>query len=129
MDDRIAAEVALLRLHYESVEYVESGGQHWFQVVGMKTVNEWTPAVITVVFSVTQGYPGTAPYGFFVPEEVRYQGGALKIHGPPHPPPFPGSWLFLSWSARDWRATADVKSGSNLWGWVRSFRGRMQEGA
>lgn len=128
MIERIPEEVALLRLHYEAVEYEEASGQHWFHVSGFRTPKDWSPDVIAVAFSVTPGYPGAQPYGFYVPEGLRYRGQTPAAHRAPHPPPFPGQWIFLSWQPVGWRPAADVRTGSNLWAWVRSFQGRLQEG-
>ena len=44
-------------------------------------------------------------------------------------PPFGGSWLQLSWSPETWFPEVDVRKGSNLLAWVRSFSERLKEGA
>jgi hypothetical protein len=128
MTPRIAEEFALLRLHYTLVEHAEANGLHWFLVSTVRMPDACSPPAVEAVFAVTQGYPGAEPYGFFVPRALTVNGTPPSEHGPPHPPPFAGDWRFLSWSPVDWRATADVQSGSNLWGWVRSFSQRLREG-
>lgn len=128
MTARIEAELALLRTRYAQVDHVEAKGLHWFRVEPLKTPAGWAPPAIPVTFSVTQGYPGVAPYGFYVPIGLSLNGAPPKEHPPPHPPPFEGAWRFLSWQAEGWRATANVKGGSNLWDWVRTFVRRFEEG-
>lgn len=125
---RIDLEVALLRLHYGCVEYKEANSLHWFRVEPIITPPDWSPGTIPVVFSVTQGHPGTVPYGFYVPVNLERKGAPPSEHRAPHQPPFAGQWRFLSWQAIDWRPTAEVATGDNLWGWVRSFPQRLREG-
>ena len=128
MNTRIEAELALLRLHYTRVDYVAANAMHWFGVQMLKTPEKWAPAEIPVVFAVTEGYPGVQPYGFFVPQQLSLDGKPPSEHGAPHPPPFEGKWRFLSWQPVEWHPTGDVGSGSNLWGWVRTFMHRLREG-
>jgi len=125
---RIEAELSLLRLHYQIAEYVEAGGLHWFRVGPLRTPDDWSPDAIHTPFSVTQGHPGAVPYGFYVPADLAFRGKPPSEHPAPHQPPFAGKWRFLSWQAVGWKPTADMASGSNLWGWVRTFMHRLREG-
>lgn len=129
MEARTEAELSLLRLYYRTVEHRSANGLHWFLVGQIRTPQDWSPDAIDVAFSVTEGHPGAQPYGFFVPEDLTFQGALPTQNSAQHQPPFPGSWRFLSWQPVDWRPTADVRSGSNLWGWVRSFVQRLREGS
>lgn len=131
MNARIETELALLRQHYDKVDYLAAHAMHWFRVQFLKTPEmpgQWSPAEIPVVFAVTEGHPGAQPYGFFVPEALNLNGEPPSEHEAKHQPPFEGKWRFLSWQPEGWRATADVRSGSNLWGWVRTFMHRLREG-
>jgi hypothetical protein len=125
---RIAEELALLRLHYTTVDHTEANSMRWFRVVPVRMPESCSPDRVEVVFAVTQGYPGAEPYGFYIPRALTVNGAAPNEHGPPHSPPFPGEWRFLSWSPVDWHPTADVQTGSNLWAWVRTFAQRLREG-
>ena len=128
MEARINEELALLRRHYDAVEYIETSEIHWFRVEAVRTAPNWSSDTTVVAFSVTQGYPGAEPYGFYVPIELMYGGHPPDEHSAPYQPPFTGTWRFLSWSPENWQQTADVTTGSNLWGWVRSFVRRFEEG-
>ncbi|WP_088347285.1 MULTISPECIES: hypothetical protein [Rhodomicrobium] len=128
MTSRIEAELALLRQHYALVDHLVAHAMYWFQVHGVKTPGGWSPGEISAVFAVTQGHPGAPPYGFFVPSELNLSGKQPAEHQAPHQPPFAGSWRFLSWNAEGWHPTADLATGSNLWGWVRTFAHRLREG-
>jgi hypothetical protein len=125
---RIEAELALLRLHYDKVEHVEASGLHWFRVEPVRTTENWSADSTPAAFSVTQGHPGAPPYGFYIPAELKYANAPPSENSTPNQPPFAGQWRFLSWQAVDWRPTANVTSGANLWGWVRSFIQRFGEG-
>jgi hypothetical protein len=129
MNARIAAELELLRRHYDHAEHAEVGGLHWFRVGPIRTPEHWSPNAVTAAFSVTQGHPGAQPYGFYVPVELTFKGTPPSEHSAPHQPPFPGKWRFLSWNPEGWQPTADLATGANLWGWVRSFVQRLREGA
>ena len=128
VEERINAELALLRRHYDTVEYIETSDIHWFKVEGIRTAPDWSSDMTEVAFSVTQGYPGAAPYGFYVPAELMYAGHPPDENSASYQPPFTGTWRFLSWTLENWRPTADLTTGSNLWGWVRSFVKRFEEG-
>ena len=128
MNKRMNDELALLRQHYAKVDYLAANAMHWFMVQMLKTPDKWSPVEIPGVFAVTEGYPGAQPYGFFVPDALNLNGKPPSEHQAPHPPPFEGKWRFLSWQPEGWHATADVSSGSNLWGWVRTFMHRLREG-
>ena len=128
VEARINAELALLRRHYDAVEHIEASGLHWFRVATVRTAPNWSSDTTEVAFSVTQGHPGTELYGFYVPAELTYAGYHPDEQLASHQPPFAGTWRFLSWYPENWRPTADVTTGSNLWGWVRSFVKRFEEG-
>lgn len=131
MNARMTEELALLRQHYEKVEYSTDNAMHWFRVQSLNTPDEpgqWSPPRIPVVFAVTEGYPGIPPYGFFVPGGLNLNGKPPSESSAPHQLPFEGEWRFLSWASESWCATADVQSGSNLWGYVRTFIHRLREG-
>ena len=128
MNPRIAAELALLRQHYDEVRHSAENGLHWFWVSILKTPDGWSPDEIPAAFAITEGHPGAPPYGFFVPAALHLGGKPPSETNATHPPPFDGEWRFLSWQAEGWKPAATVRTGSNLWGWVRSFMDRLCEG-
>jgi hypothetical protein len=127
-DSRIGQELALLQKNFDAVEYKENGNLHWFKVDGYCLPEGLSPAIVSVVFSVTFGHPVPKPYGFYVPAGICFREKVLNLNNPQHPPPFAGNWRFASWDVENWRPGADVTTGDNLWGWVRSFRNRLLEG-
>ena len=127
-NSRIGKELALLRKIFEKVTYVEVDNLHWFRIDGYPLPSPLTPERVAVVFSVTAGHPVPKPYGFYVSSDIRHCNEVINLSEPQHPPPFEGNWRFVSWDAENWKPGADVTSGDNLWGWVRSFRCRLLEG-
>jgi len=127
-NSRIGKELLLLRKNFPQVEYKEVDTLHWFKIDGYPLPPPLSPEVISVVFFVTAGHPVPKPYGFYVPTGIMLGSQILNLNNPPHSPPFEGGWRFVSWDVENWRPGTDVKSGDNLWGWVRSFRNRLLEG-
>ena len=127
MQERIKQELALLRRYYKGIKFVGEG--QWVFLPQYGLPQPWQPSPIPIPFQIPTGYPGTAPYGFYAPANLTYSGAQPENANPaPNPPPFDGDWLLLSWAPQDWRPTADVMSGSNLWGWCRSFFERFKDG-
>lgn len=123
-------ELALLRERYEQVDYVTEG--RWIRVQPVRTGAGWSQDPVPAAFQIPSGYPGTPPYGFYVPAGLTYNGREPQSYqrAPSTQPPFEGEWDMFSWQQDgDWRAKVDVVTGSNLLNWIRSFRDRFAEGA
>jgi len=128
MATRIEDELALLRRHFGDLEYRPEG--QWIRLPAYHLPELWEPADAALCFQVPVQYPAGPPYGFFVSPAPRLKSGAqLQNCAPSSEPPFLGGWMKFSWSAREWRPTADLQSGSNLLNYVWSFRDRLDEGA
>jgi hypothetical protein len=135
MRARIEQELALLREQHPDVEHAELNGEDWFRLPRYSIPEGWqegkTPVSTTdMVFQVKANYPGTKPYGFLAPVDLNFKGNppVNNVGDPPANPPFEGSWRHFSWDVEEWTAKADVRKGSNLLVWCRSFRIRLQEG-
>ena len=132
---RIEQELGLLREVYGDVGHEEEVGEDWFSLPHYPLPPGWrigeaTVAEVPVIFLVKADYPGSPPYGFLTPAGLNFNGAApTSTGGPPKSPPFPGQWMHFSWEAQSWAATADVRKGSNLLAWCRSFAERFKEGA
>jgi hypothetical protein len=125
---RIQKELELLRRYYPDLEYREDG--QWVLLKRYLLPVPWKPNEIPICFQIPVGYPGAPPYGFYVPTGLTHDGNPPEnASNPPNPPPFPGQWRILSWTPEgEWRATNDVETGSNLWGWCRGFSERFRSG-
>lgn len=121
--DRIAKEIELLRKDYPELIY-----QHpWVRIPRYALPADiWTATEVEVCFEITPGYPGQAPYGFYVnPAIMLKTGGKPDAYAPAQTTPFGVGWGKFSWQHEGWRATADLVTGSNLAGFVRTFRDRL----
>jgi hypothetical protein len=131
---RIEQEFALLREAYGEVEHAEAAGEDWFRLPRYPVPTGWCIGetavdAVPAVFLAKGDYPGSPPYGFLAPAGLNFNGTApTNTGGPPKPPPFDGEWLHFSWTPENWAATADVRKGSNLLAWCRSFTERFKEG-
>jgi hypothetical protein len=116
---------------YPCLEYTEAG--HWIKIAGYPLVSGWNRSETDTVFQIPVAYPGTPPYGIFVPAGILFNSARPNNYVEPAgtQPPFPGPWGFFSWAPADgeWRPTANVTSGSNLLNWVHGFAERFKEGA
>lgn len=131
MQERIDKEVELLRQHFSNLEYRSEG--QWVRIPAYALPSGWVPEVCNVAFQIPTAFPGTPPYGFYVPAGLRYNGQTPGNYTEPAStqPPFGGSWGFFSWSIPGWRPTAtpDPVRGYSLVSWAKGFTTRFQEGA
>jgi hypothetical protein len=128
---RIEAELALLRAFYVEVEYRPEG--HWVCVRRYPFPSGWSVTETAVAMQVPTGYPGTPPYGIYVPAGLTYKEQRPNNYTEPAAaqPPFGGVWGVFSWQPADgqWRPAATPVAGTNLLPWVRGFAERFAEGA
>jgi hypothetical protein len=130
MQDRIEQEIALLRRYYQGLDYRPDG--QWALVPSYPLPPGWNKEATPVSFQIQLSYPGTPPYGIYVPAGLTYNGARANSYTEPanNRPPFEGSWGVFSWQPADgeWRPMANITSGTNLLTWVRGFADRFKEG-
>ena len=130
MEERIKKELELLRKRYPDLEYIEEG--RWVHIPSYALPEGWNRTITNVVFQIPSGYPGTPPYGIYTPAGLLFNQTSPDNYKEPAPaqPPFPGKWGIFSWqpSEGQWRATANLTTGSNLMNWVHGFADRFREG-
>lgn len=134
MRARIEQEFALLRQHYPDAEHSEHAGEDWFKLPRYPFPSGWRigeDPIDTgpVAFRVGAAYPSGEPYGFLAPAGINFEGSPPGNPGSSIAPPFEGSWQHFSWAPNGWAPTNDVRRGSNLLVWARSFAQRLKEGA
>ena len=130
MNDRTEAEINLLKQRYPDLAFEENG--LWVFIPSYPLPVAWSATSIDVCFQIPTSYPGTPPYGIYVPAGFRHSTGKPKNYTEPAStqPPFPGNWGVFSWSPADgaWKPGSEVSNGSNLLNWVLGFSDRFQEG-
>ena len=130
MEDRIQQELTLLRNRFPNLQYIEEG--RWVLIPSYALPEGWNRIFTDVSFQIPAGHPGTPPYGIFVPTSISFRDSRPDNYREPalNQPPFEGTWGVFSWAPQDgqWRATADLVTGSNLLNWVLGFSDRFREG-
>jgi hypothetical protein len=133
MTPRIQKELELLRRYYPQAEWHESDQGGWVRIPDFSIPpGIWNKDKATVCFQVQAGYPGAAPYAFYVEGGLRLKGTDTRpgSYEEPSATLFPGTWGKLSWQhAESWMPTEDLVSGSNLTNFVQSFADRLREGS
>jgi hypothetical protein len=132
MRPRIAQELALLRQFYPNIQHLAADAGDWFLLPEYTFPPGWRDAATDGAQSklclfIGSGYPTAEPYAFLIPATAKYQDNAPN-NATNASPPFEGAWLQLSWAPDGWFPEADVRNGSNLLAWVRSFSERLKEG-
>jgi len=129
MEERIAKELELLRRRYPDMEYKKEG--RWIRIPSYPLPEGWNRGSTDVAFQIIPGYPGSPPYGIYVPTGLLFNEFRADNYVEPSQtqPPFPGTWGIFSWQVDGpWRATTDLVTGSNLSNWVLGFVDRFREG-
>jgi hypothetical protein len=130
LQERISEELVLIRWKFPDVDYQEDG--QWVHIPSYSLPSGWNRSSTEIAFQIPAGYPGTPPYGIYVPVGLQFKGAKPDNYTEPagNHPPFPGTWGVFSWMPLDgqWRPTADLREGSNLLNWVMGFTDRFEEG-
>lgn len=129
MSERISKEIEMLQKFYE-VDFLDN----WILTRSYplpKNMN-WNFTKIDVCAQIPANYPAQAPYGIYVPSELRignqtpasnYQEVANNK------PPFEGSWGLISWSIDGpWIPNQEIRKGANLLNFINSFKERFKMG-
>jgi hypothetical protein len=131
MNDRIKEELELLRRSYSNIEYSDVG--QWVKISDypIPAGGLWNRQTTDACFQIPLGYPVTPPYGFYVTSGILCGGNPPNSYQEPaqNSPPFQGTWGFFSWQQdSSWLPKADLRTGSNLLNFVKTFRDRFMEG-
>lgn len=129
MTPRIEQELDLLRKYYPDLEV----NGMWVRIPDFPIPQNcsWNRKTTDICFEIPPGYPGTHPYGIYVPVGILCDGAKPNDYTEPAKkrPPFPGDWGILSWAPEaPWRPTANIRKGPNLVDFVRTFSDRFREG-
>src|SRR5690349_37911 len=130
MRSRVEEEIELLKSRFFALEYRPDG--QWIHILSYPLPAGWNFSERPLALQVPLQYPGTPPYGIYIPAGILFNGQRPSNYSEPAPtqPPFGGTWGVFSWTTTDgqWHATADLTKGSNLLNWVLGFQQRFKEG-
>lgn len=126
-DLRLINELQHLQGHFKNAEQHEN----WFLLPDHPLPEGWSLKTANIAFRVLPGYPATPPYGFFVPNGLRYEGAFPGNYqeGVADVPPFEGQWAMFSWAPQEWKSSDSIAAGFNLLNFALSFTVRLKEGA
>ena len=129
MRERIQRELDLLKTRFAFEDHLD--GQ-WVRIMEYPLPSGWNLGSTQLAFQIPVQYPGSPPYGIYVPVGLRFNSQIPNNYSEPAPtqPPFGGTWGIFSWTTEDglWYPSADINKGSNLLNWVLGFQGRFREG-
>jgi hypothetical protein len=103
---------------------------NWFLIKNYPLPQGWSSRHADIAFRAQPDYPGTPPYGFWVPAGLRFNDALPSNYQEPvaDNPPFAGQWGMFSWTPDQWKPTTDLRAGSNLLNFALSFAVRLGEG-
>jgi hypothetical protein len=130
MNERLKAELELLEKSFQ-IQHREDGCWIFIKDYMVPSNIGWSVAQMDVCFEVPAAYPATPPDGFYMPAGIQCAGKKPDAYNEPapKPPPFEGQWGFYSWHHQNgWKATADLRTGSNLVNFVGTIRDRLSQG-
>jgi len=129
---RIQEELELLRKFYPRLEFVEQGLWVHIPDYPLPQEKQWNRNTTDVAFQIPGPYPGTPPYGIYVPSGLACNVGKPDNYQNPasQQPPFGGQWGIFSWSPDDgqWKPSSNILAGPNLLNFVRGFADRFKQG-
>jgi hypothetical protein len=130
MSDRVNEELKILKKYFSSLVVNETNNWGLIPDYNLPRGIGWDRAIITICFNIPNGFPGSAPYGIYVPSNIRIHNSTpnnfnLSLN---NKPPFEGEWGILSWQLDPWEPAAEISKGSNLLNFVQSFHNRFTEG-
>jgi hypothetical protein len=126
MSERIDAELELVRSMYPDVEF--RAEDLWARIPAYSFPEGWGREHGEVAFRFPRDVFGEEPYGFWVRPPLLLPGdGAPSNSSGPVATGFGEGWQQFSWAPDGWRPAAQVRCGTNMLDWVRSFTRRLKE--
>jgi hypothetical protein len=127
MSCRVEDELALLRRHWPTLEYLAT--DHWVWLPSYPVPSGWTSSDVEVSFRIP-GDTAVQPYGFYVRPGLLVAGTPAAEpanYTNPAAVPFGVGWAMFSWApATPWRPHEQIERGDNMTHFVRSFRDRFE---
>lgn len=102
----------------------------WFYIPDFPLPSGWNRKSTNIAFRIQPSYPGTPPYGFYVPIGLRFNETLPSNYQEvvSESPPFEGAWGMFSWAPDEWRPSETLGAGFNLLNFALGFANRFKEG-
>lgn len=128
-EGRLDEELLLIRSRFPDATRVGP----WYHLGTVKIPGAgWNRETTEVVIRAPQGYPGSTPYGVYVPSGIQVNGSTPGNYTEPasEAPPFQGQWGVFSWQSDNgiWKPGATPAEGSNLLNFALGTLVRLQQG-
>jgi hypothetical protein len=126
MIDRVRDEIALVRSRYPDLEFREV--DFWARIPSYPLPQGWDRASIEVAFQVPRDFFAQQPYAFWVRPPLQVPGAGMPTNtSGPVATGFGEGWQQFSWAPDGWQPGPDVRKGTNLLDFVRSFTRRFTD--
>jgi hypothetical protein len=126
MSERLEQELALVRSAYPDLEFVEDG--LWARVPAYPLPPGWGPETAEIAFQFRRDSIAEEPYGFWVRPPLKLGDGADPTNSSgPVATAFGDGFQQFSWAPDGWAPAADLRCGTNMLDWIRSFARRLAE--
>jgi hypothetical protein len=126
-DDRVMAEVALVRARFADLDFNEH--DLWGRIATYPLPVGWGPESTEIAFRFPRDTLAEEPYGFWVRPPLTLPGGGNPTDASPGTVEtgFGAGYQQFSWAPDGWHPKPDVRCGTNMLDWVRSFARRLAQ--
>ncbi len=126
MSQRLEAELALVRTAFPDLEFLADG--LWARVPAYPMPEGWGLEHAEIAFQFRRDSIAEEPYGFWVRPPLTLPGGGTPTNtSGPVATGFGDNFQQFSWAPEGWAPAVDLRCGTNMLNWVRSFRKRLAE--
>ncbi len=127
-DDRLQAEVALVRAHFPELDYREQ--DLWARIPAYPLPSSgWGRERVEIAFRFPRDTLAEEPYGFWVRPPLKLPGGGNPTNASEDTvgTAFGEGYQQFSWAPDGWLPAPEVRCGTNMLDWVRSFARRLAQ--
>jgi len=126
-DERLLTEVALVRADFPGLEFQEH--DLWARIPVYPLRDGWGRESVEIAFRFPRDTLTEEPYGFWVRPALVLPGGGTPTNASDAPleTGFGPGFQQFSWAPEAWRPTPEVRCGTNMRDWVRSFARRLEQ--
>jgi hypothetical protein len=123
---RVSEEVALIRGRYSDLDFRDC--DLWGRLQAYPIPSAWGVEAAEVAFRVPENPLGEQPYGFWVRPALQLPGGGSPSNSSgPVETGFGSGWQQFSWAPEAWAPNPDIRKGTTMLDFVRSFTQRLCE--